>query len=143
MHTENFASTNSCFAAQAKSQSATAKTEKAWLTASKKGRHAVGRVMGKFVCIFMMLLYICNAKCKIYDKFCMQQVGIESNRNAARRSQRWQFSWQTAHQVSFFACHICEIPKKANTRINACKLQCKEIAQKGKARQAQEHPGSE
>ena len=88
MHTENFASTNSCFAAQAKSQVATAKTEKAWLTASKKGRYAVGRVMSKLVCIFMMLLYMYNAKCKIYDKFYMQQVGIDSDRNAVRKSQR-------------------------------------------------------
>ena len=132
MHKENLASTNSCFVAQAKSQSATAETKKAWRKASRKGQYAVGIVASKLVCIFMMLLYVYSANCKIYDKFCMQQVGIHSDRNAARKCQRWQFSWQTAHQVSSIACHKCKIPKKAFPRINTCKLQCKEIAQKGK-----------
>ena len=134
MHAENFASTNSSFASKTKSQSATSKTEKSWLTASKKGRYAVVRVTGKLVCMFMMLLYIHSVKYKIYDKFCMQQVEIYSDKNDVRKSQRWQFSWQTAHQVRSIVCHKCKIPKKTFTRINACKLQCKEITQKGKDR---------
>ena len=92
MHTENFASTDSCFAAQAKSQVATAKTKKAWRKASKKGPYAVGIVVSKLVCIFMMLLYVYSANCKIYDKFCMQHVGIYSDRNAARKYHVLKFS---------------------------------------------------
>ena len=134
MHTKNSASANYYFAAQAKSQeSATAKTQKAWPRASKTGQYAVS-IVSKLIYISMMLLFICNASCKIYNKFCTQQAGIYPARNAAEKCHQGQFSWRTANKVRVIACHRLITQKIAYTCVNACNMQCKEIAQKREIR---------
>ena len=141
MHSEIFAKYDLLHVAQAKGQSATAATKKAWQKASKKGQYAVHMLVGKLVCtsimfitcISMMLLLVRVANSKVNKEFCMQQVGIYSDEYVARKGQQWQFSWRQTRQVSC-ACRQYDVSLKAIPRVNACNLQCKEVAQKGKSK---------
>ena len=130
MHIKFFASNHLYFVAQAKSQeSARARTEKAWWRASKKGQCAASMI-GKLVCISMMMLFIAIANYKIFDKFYMQQVGIYSTEKAAGKCHQRQIPWRTADKVSQNAYRTCKTPNKMRTYINVCETQCKESAQK-------------
>ena len=74
MHKKKIARNHLYFAAQAKSQeSARAETKKAWRKASKKGQCAA-KIMGKLICICLMMLFISIATYKIFDKFYLQQA---------------------------------------------------------------------
>ena len=111
-----------------KSASATARTDRR--KAVSKGQCALSMV-GKVICICLMLMFIASASNEILKKFHARQVGIYSEQKNAKACHQGRAKQKTSNKLSTSAYSKYNTLNFANVRINACNMQCKEIAQKG------------
>ena len=102
MKRKKFATPNTFFAAQAKSEpKASANTRKAWRQASRNGMSAMG-MLGMLVYICFMLQYLVGIENEICKKFHAQHPEIIFECRAAKKCHQGQFSTQTAYKVHKF-----------------------------------------